>query len=270
MAARLYDRRSKSLHGPHCASSEIERRLFRRAWQRLRNYHIAYACALETTRDLCAVSGYNIDHNPHMKAWEAAQASLLAESRKTEIHPRLSFVGATARRLVGFNSKLRSWSPKLACLHPIASMHCSKNAAVNAPRLSPAQRACGIGRRWQSDPTPDGSFQGPIICRSAALGKPPRAQASLGRHIDPRPEACAPYCGSGQCFSLDHGHTSPVGLPSIVAPSWSCRERGGGGQVLQPADGRLRAQIGPRLRQPADRQLDAGSVRRKSQSLPSG
>ena len=42
---------------------------------------------------------------------------------------------------------------------------------------------------------------------------------------------------------LDHGRHHPL-------------ERRRARQVLQPADGRLRAQIGPGLRQPADRQLE--------------
>ena len=60
-------------------------------------------------------------------------------------------------------------------------------------------------------------FRVPIICRSAALGKPARARTSPVGRIDPPHEARARLSGSIRLISVAHGHTSPVGLPSIVA-----------------------------------------------------
>ena len=54
--------------------------------------------------------------------------------------------------------------------------------------------------------------------RCAGCGKPPRTRTSLGHRIDPRHEARALPCGSVRQLSVVHGHTSPVGLPSMVAP----------------------------------------------------
>jgi hypothetical protein len=53
--------------------------------------------------------------------------------------------------------------------------------------------------------------------RCAGCSKPPRTRTSLRHRIDPRHEARAPPCSVRQ-LSLVYGHTSPVGLPSIVAP----------------------------------------------------
>ena len=61
------------------------------------------------------------------------------------------------------------------------------------------------------------AFQGPIVRRCAACGKPPRARTSPFRRIEPRHEACARLLGSIRPLSVDHRRTSPVGLPSIVA-----------------------------------------------------
>ena len=48
-------------------------------------------------------------------------------------------------------------------------------------------------------------------------GKPPRARTSPVGRIDPRHEARARPLGSFRLISVAHGHTSAVGLPSIVA-----------------------------------------------------
>ncbi len=60
-------------------------------------------------------------------------------------------------------------------------------------------------------------FRVPIICRSAALGKPARARTGPVGRIDPRHEAWAPSCDSIRPLSVDHRRTSPVGLLSIAA-----------------------------------------------------
>ena len=51
-----------------------------------------------------------------------------------------------------------------------------------------------------------------MICRSAALGKPPESRASLGHRIDPRHVPWTPPCGSIRPLSVDHGRSSAVGL----------------------------------------------------------
>ena len=82
-----------------------------------------------------------------------------------------------------------------------------------AVRRGPAPRAHGVlpGIPQMA------SFRGSMICRSAALSKPPGSRASLGHRIDPRHEPWTPSCGRVRRFSVDHGHTSPVGVRSMVA-----------------------------------------------------
>ena len=60
-------------------------------------------------------------------------------------------------------------------------------------------------------------FRVPTICHSAAIDKPAWVRTSPVGCIDPRHEARARLLGSFRLISVAHGHTSPVGLPSIVA-----------------------------------------------------
>ena len=74
------------------------------------------------------------------------------------------------------------------------------------------------------------AFQVPIICRSAALGKPARARNSLVDCIDPRHEAFTLFLGSFfRLISVAHGHTSAARLPSIVARDAHAGSGGGRG-----------------------------------------
>jgi len=74
---------------------------------------------------------------------------------------------------------------------------------------------------------------------------------------------------------VDIEHDAPGDLFEAVAEHFDHRghhafQRDGAGQVLQPADGRLRAQIAPLSGSRTTAILNAGSDLSRSQSLPSG
>lgn len=72
--------------------------------------------------------------------------------------------------------------------------------------------------------------------RSALSGKPPGARTNPGHRTEPRDEACTPLCCSFRPISVDHGRTSPAGLPSMVAPDAHAGSGGGCGlsRLMRP------------------------------------